>query len=100
MQPKLSREIFSFNFVPGQQDLTRATRPIYPSCIFSTSHLFVIIFNCHMNLHTYVLPLREVGMSDVAIAGGKNASLGEMITNLQDMGIRIPDGFVITVHAY
>ena len=39
-------------------------------------------------------------MSDVAIAGGKNASLGEMIINLYGMGIRIPDGFVITVHAY
>ncbi len=53
-----------------------------------------------MSSHNYILPLREVGMSDVAIAGGKNASLGEMITNLHDMGIRIPDGFVITVHAY
>jgi pyruvate,water dikinase len=53
-----------------------------------------------MNSHTYVLPLRGVGLSDVAIAGGKNASLGEMITNLHGMGIRIPDGFVITVHAY
>jgi len=53
-----------------------------------------------MSLHKYVLPLREVGLSDIAIAGGKNASLGEMITHLHEMGIRIPDGFVITVNAY
>ncbi|MBS1662768.1 MAG: phosphoenolpyruvate synthase [Bacteroidetes bacterium] len=53
-----------------------------------------------MRQQSYILPLREVGLSDIAIAGGKNASLGEMITNLHEMGIRIPDGFVITVHAY
>lgn len=54
----------------------------------------------YMTQPTYILPLRDVGLSDIAIAGGKNASLGEMITNLHGMGIRIPDGFVITVHAY
>ena len=48
----------------------------------------------------YILPLRQVGLSDIAIAGGKNASLGEMINNLDELGIRIPDGFVITVSAY
>jgi len=53
-----------------------------------------------MTKQSYILPLREVGLGDIAIAGGKNASLGEMITNLDDLGIRIPDGFVITVHAY
>lgn len=53
-----------------------------------------------MTKQSYILPLREVGLADIAIAGGKNASLGEMITNLDDLGIRIPDGFVITVHAY
>src|ERR1700748_805008 len=59
-----------------------------------------LMFNCHMNQSLYILPLREVGLADIAIAGGKNASLGEMITNLHSMGVRIPDGFVITVHAY
>jgi pyruvate,water dikinase len=48
----------------------------------------------------FILPLRQVGISDIGIAGGKNASLGEMINNLDDLGIRIPDGFVITVYAY
>src|SRR5579859_3956491 len=53
-----------------------------------------------MSVTAYVVPLRSVGLGDIAIAGGKNASLGEMITNLDELGIRIPDGFVITVHAY
>ncbi|HTI10406.1 MAG TPA: phosphoenolpyruvate synthase [Puia sp.] len=53
-----------------------------------------------MTTTSYILPLRKVGLSDIGIAGGKNASLGEMITNLDGLGIRIPDGFVITVHAY
>src|SRR5258708_18253839 len=56
--------------------------------------------DCHMPTETYILPLRKVGLSDIGIAGGKNASLGEMITNLAEFGIHIPDGFVITVHAY
>jgi len=53
-----------------------------------------------MTTPSYILPLRQVGLSDIGIAGGKNASLGEMINNLDDLGIKIPDGFVITVHAY
>jgi pyruvate,water dikinase len=48
----------------------------------------------------YILPLREVGINDIEIAGGKNASLGEMIQHLMPLGINIPDGFVISVSAY
>lgn len=51
-------------------------------------------------LSTYILDLTQVGLDDIHIAGGKNASLGEMIVNLSGMGIRIPGGFVITVLAY
>src|SRR3954453_14359987 len=42
----------------------------------------------------------EVGLSDVDLVGGKNASLGEMIRELSPLGIRIPDGFAITAEAY
>ena len=34
------------------------------------------------------------------LVGGKNASLGEMISNLSSLGINVPDGFVITAQAY
>jgi len=48
----------------------------------------------------YTLLLKQVGRNDVDLVGGKNASLGEMIQHLTAKGINIPDGFVITVHAY
>ncbi len=47
-----------------------------------------------------VRPFRELTIHDVAIVGGKNASLGEMIRNLVPKGIRVPDGFATTSHAY
>jgi pyruvate,water dikinase len=53
-----------------------------------------------MSSSTYILNLKQVGLDDIEIAGGKNASLGEMINNLSQLGIRIPGGFVITVDAY
>ncbi|MEJ2263948.1 MAG: PEP/pyruvate-binding domain-containing protein [Anaerolineales bacterium] len=37
-------------------------------------------------------------MSDVALVGGKNASLGEMVRELKDKGIRVPDGFATTAY--
>jgi pyruvate,water dikinase len=42
----------------------------------------------------------DIGMSDVAEVGGKNASLGEMRTALTPLGIRTPDGFATTADAY
>ncbi len=41
-----------------------------------------------------------VGMNDVATVGGKNASLGEMITELKASGVAVPDGFATTAEAY
>jgi pyruvate,water dikinase len=46
------------------------------------------------------LPLQDVGLTDLALVGGKSASLGEMIRNLSVLGIHIPGGFVITTDAY
>ena len=42
----------------------------------------------------------DIGRSDTAVVGGKNASLGEMIKNLADAGIRVPNGFATTADAY
>ncbi len=44
--------------------------------------------------------MEEVGITDVALVGGKNASLGEMLQVLTKKGIRVPTGFVITAEAY
>ncbi|MGN6273433.1 MAG: phosphoenolpyruvate synthase [Protaetiibacter sp.] len=42
----------------------------------------------------------EVGMADVPLVGGKNASLGEVISALTSEGVRVPDGFATTADAY
>lgn len=48
----------------------------------------------------FVLDLNEVDLSMIDSVGGKNASLGEMIRNLVKRDIRVPNGFVVTVHAF
>ena len=53
-----------------------------------------------MSNKTFLLNLHEVGLNDLDMVGGKNASLGEMLQNLTKLGINIPGGFVITVDAY
>jgi len=51
-------------------------------------------------LEPYVIKLAELGMNDVEIVGGKNASLGEMISNLSNLGVTVPGGFATTAAAY
>ena len=48
----------------------------------------------------YVRWLSELGMDDVGVVGGKNASLGEMIQHLTAVGVRVPGGFATTAQAY
>ncbi len=48
----------------------------------------------------FVKWFEEIGAKDVALVGGKNASLGEMIRNLTDKEITVPYGFAITAEAY
>jgi len=51
-------------------------------------------------LEPYVIKLAELGMNDVEVVGGKNASLGEMISNLSNLGVTVPGGFATTAAAY
>lgn len=48
----------------------------------------------------FIKPFESVGINDIALVGGKNASLGEMIQNLGSKGVVVPSGFVITADAY
>ncbi|SDY48800.1 phosphoenolpyruvate synthase [Citreimonas salinaria] len=48
----------------------------------------------------YVREFADLGRRDGAIVGGKNASLGEMIGNLHELGVRVPSGFATTADAY
>jgi pyruvate,water dikinase len=47
-----------------------------------------------------VLPFEQLRMTDVESVGGKNASLGEMISQLAASGVRVPGGFATTAHAF
>ena len=42
----------------------------------------------------------DIGLSDVPLVGGKNASLGELYREMQTAGVRVPNGFAITADGY
>ncbi len=48
----------------------------------------------------YIRFFDEIGIDDVPLVGGKNASLGEMYRNLSSQGVKVPNGFAITAEAY
>ena len=48
----------------------------------------------------YIIALDKLKNTDVALVGGKNASIGEMISNLASLGVSVPGGFATTAHAY
>ncbi|HEY4476943.1 MAG TPA: phosphoenolpyruvate synthase [Candidatus Paceibacterota bacterium] len=47
-----------------------------------------------------ILQFRELTIDDIPLVGGKNAALGEMVSNFAPLGIAVPDGFAITATAY
>lgn len=51
-------------------------------------------------MQNYILRLDQVGMNDVEIVGGKNASLGEMLQELTGANVKVPNGFATTADAY
>ncbi|HWS62096.1 MAG TPA: phosphoenolpyruvate synthase [Steroidobacteraceae bacterium] len=48
----------------------------------------------------YIIPFEELKNKDVDLVGGKNASIGEMISGLASLGVSVPGGFATTSHAY
>ncbi len=51
-------------------------------------------------MQPYVIPFQSLGIADIPQVGGKNASLGEMISNLSSSGVQVPGGFATTAQAY
>ncbi|UJF25037.1 phosphoenolpyruvate synthase [Suttonella sp. R2A3] len=49
---------------------------------------------------SYVLPFSQLGKNDIDCVGGKNASLGEMISHLSNLGVSVPNGFATTAEAF
>jgi len=74
--------------------------------IFMASLYFVCSFHTRFHrinyiaMKSFVLDFKEIGISDVPVVGGKNASLGEMIRSLSFNGIKVPDGFATTADAF
>jgi hypothetical protein len=50
--------------------------------------------------NAFVLWFEEVGIADIPLVGGKNASLGEMIQQLTPKGVNVPTGFATMAHAF
>jgi pyruvate,water dikinase len=48
----------------------------------------------------YIIPFEKLRNTDVELVGGKNASIGEMISGLANLGVSVPGGFATTAHAY
>ena len=48
----------------------------------------------------YVRAFEELGLADVPLVGGKNASLGELYRVLLAQGVQVPNGFAVTADAY
>jgi pyruvate, water dikinase len=48
----------------------------------------------------YIIPFEQLKNKDVELVGGKNASIGEMISGLAALGVAVPGGFATTAHAY
>ncbi len=53
-----------------------------------------------MEQERFVIPFSKLRMTDVEIVGGKNSSLGELLSQLTEAGIRVPDGFATTAEAF
>ncbi len=51
-------------------------------------------------MNKYVIELEKLSMKDIGQVGGKNASLGEMISTLSNAGVLVPGGFATTADAY
>jgi pyruvate, water dikinase len=54
----------------------------------------------HPKDQSFILSFEEVGIADIPLVGGKNASLGEMIQQLSPQGVKVPLGFATTAYAY
>ena len=84
--------------------LSASTQSIKYSCQFEPSlfkeEIMTVAVPSNTSKSAYVLPLEQLRMTDVPIVGGKNASLGEMISQLESEGVRVPGGFATTAQAF
>jgi len=70
------------------------------SSIFVFTYYQITYSSEEMNGMNYILWFKDIRIKDVPSVGGKNASLGEMVSQLSQKDILVPDGFAITVDGY
>lgn len=70
-----------------------------PSTV-TTTHTSFMNSDSSERSAAYTAPLETLTLDDLSRVGGKNASLGEMLAELADVGVRVPGGFATTVEAY
>ncbi len=88
-------ECLAFSLILRAQAITaRSALGAYGILSFSN------IVSGEITLAEYVVSLDQLGVHDVEHVGGKNASLGEMISNLAGAGVSVPGGFATTAQAY
>jgi len=68
--------------------------------MFTAKKLDSSLLNQYLKEQAFVLWFEEVGIADVPLVGGKNASLGEMIRQLTPKGVNVPTGFATTAYAF
>ena len=68
--------------------------------MFTAKKLDSSLLNQDLKEQAFVLWFEEVGIADVPLVGGKNASLGEMIRQLTPKGVNVPTGFATTAYAF
>ena len=68
--------------------------------IVSEDNNLITKSNTINQLDVFTLPLKSVNLDSIDEVGGKNASLGTMINNLSPLGIKVPDGFAVTVSSF
>ncbi|GAP95168.1 phosphoenolpyruvate synthase [Leptolyngbya sp. NIES-2104] len=68
--------------------------------MFTTHKLEISSLNQDAKETEFVLWFEQVGIADISIVGGKNASLGEMIQQLTPKGVNVPTGFATTAYAF
>lgn len=83
-------------YFPGPGHNRSERSPFGASSVLSFSNTV----SGEITLVEYVVSLDKLGVHDVEHVGGKNASLGEMISNLAGAGVSVPGGFATTAQAY
>ena len=80
---------------------------LYHSAIYATifqqpnkNKMLKKLFKRKSRKKALILWFKELGIKDVPLVGGKNASLGEMYQNLTKKKVLIPNGFAVTAYAY